>query len=181
MKRRTFLGTGGTTLLLSLSGCSSATEDTESPENQHTPTMTSGDTPTETRGDTPRDEEELVEAGTPMIQVHVKITDDDPDDVTPITSSDERIADVALISDLLDEVDDTARQQTEEELIGEMFGVTADRDAETGTEAETAMKKLPLMEQRLEISGSESTEEGVYVTHDGHILFIFFRVFHEDT
>lgn len=62
-----------------------------------------------------------------------------------------------------------------------MFGVTADRDTETGTEAETAMKNLPLMEKRLELSGSESIEEGVYVTHDGHILFLFFRVFHEDS
>lgn len=181
MKRRTFLGTAGTTLLLSISGCSSATEDTKTPENQHTPTVTSGNTPAETSGDTPRDEEEPIEAGTPMIQVHGKVTDDHPDDVTPISSSDERIADVALFSDLLDEVDEAAQQQTEEELIGDLFAVWADRDTEKGTEAETAMKNIPLMEQRLELSGSESTEEGVYVTHDGHILFMSFRVFHGDS
>ena len=161
------------TLLLSISGCSSDTEGTETPENQHTPT--------ESGGDTPRDEEEPIETGTPMIQVHVKVTGDRPDDVTPIPSSDERIADVALFSDLLDEVADTTQQQSEEELTGELFVVTANRETETGTEAETAMKKLPLMEQRLEISGSESTEEGVYVTHEGHILFMFFRVFHDDS
>ena len=114
-----------------------------------------------------------------MIQVHVKVTGDHPDDVTPISSSEERIADVALFSALLDEVDDAAQQQSEEALVGDLFVVSADRETETGTGAETAMQELPLMEQRLEISGSESTEEGVYVTHDGHILFMFFRVFHE--
>lgn len=87
MKRRTIFGTAGVTLLLLTSGCSSGTENTETPENQHTPT--------ETSGDTPRDEEERVEAGTPMIQVHVKVMGDHPDDVTPISSSDERIAGVA--------------------------------------------------------------------------------------
>ena len=173
MKRRTFLGTTVTTLLLSLSGCSSVTEDSETPENQNTPTVTSSDTP--------RDEEEPIEAGTPMIQVHVKVTNDHPDDVTPISSSDERIADVALFANLLDEVDDAAQQQTKEELIGDLFAVSADRDTEKGTEAEAAMKNRPLMEQRLELSGSESTEEGVYVTHDGHVLFMFFRVFHDDS
>ena len=173
MKRRTFFGTAGMTLLLSISGCSSDTEDTETPENQHTPTASGGDTP--------GDGEKIGDAGTPMIQVHMKVTGDHPDDVTPISSSEERIADITLFSDLLDEVDATAQQQSEEELIGDLFVVSADRETETGTEAETAMKNLPLMEQRLEISGSENTEEGVYVTHDGHILFMFFRVFHEDS
>lgn len=173
MKRRTLLGTAGMTLLLSISGCSSDTGETETAENQHTTA--------ETGGDTPREGEKIGDAGTPMIQVHVKVTGDHPDDVTPISSSEERIGDVALFSDLLDEVDDTAQQQNEEELVGDLFVVTANRETEKGTEAETAMKKLPLMEQRLEISGSESTEEGVYVTHDGPILFMFFRVFHEDS
>lgn len=173
MKRRTFLGAVGMTLLLSISGCSSDTENTETPENQHTPA--------ETGGDTPRESEKTGDAGTPMIQVHAKVTGDHPDDVTPISSSEGRIADVALFSDLLDEFDTTAQRQNEEELVGDLFVVTANRETENGTEAETAMEELPLMEQRLEISGSESTEEGVYLTRDGHILFVFFRVLHDDS
>lgn len=173
MNRRTLLEAAGITLLPVLSGCSINTEKGENPENQNTPVESNEATPTE-------DERELVNAGTPIIRVELKVTGDYPDDVTPISSSDERIADVTLFSGLFSKVEEAARQQTEEELLGDLFRVRADRETENGREAKNAMEKLPLMKETLETSGSESTVEGIYITHDGHTCFMFFRLYHLD-
>jgi hypothetical protein len=171
MHRRSLL-VRGTMILLFFTGCTTSNSENENPGG--------GNTSDDESNEMPRDQEGMDEAGTPMIQVHAKVTDDHPDDVTPISPQDERLAGIGLFQDLFEEVEDAAQENSDEELFGELFGVMADREKTLGKEAEDAMDDLPLIEQTVKISGSESTEEGIYVDYEGHTLFMFFRLFHED-
>lgn len=185
MNRRTVLAGAGITLSLLFSGCFDSEGD-EAPESQDQSDDSVGDEETNENRDsseeiddeTPKDDEAEPGPGGPMIQVSMFVTDDHPDDVTPLSSDDERIADVQLFCDLFKEVEEAAHQKGDDGIIGETFTDAADReDSEEGREALSAMEKLPLREENLE---EWNTEEGVYVNHSGHIIFMFFRLYHLD-
>lgn len=115
MDRRAPLGAAGTTLLLPVSGYSHDKEPGEDPEDQNTPVGTDEGIP--------RDDADVVDAGTPTIQIHVIVTGGHPDDVTPMSSSVECIEDIVLFSALFSEVTEAVRQRTEGEPVGDSFGL----------------------------------------------------------